>query len=48
MGGPSGDQLIRVDMTEHTVSIEAYPDEWKLCGGRALSAIVRIRVRQPA
>jgi len=33
-----GDQLIRVDMTEHTVSIEAYPDAWKLLGGRALSA----------
>ena len=38
MGGPTGDRLIRVDMTEHTVSIEAYPDEWKLLGGRARSA----------
>lgn len=38
MTDSKGDQLIRVDMTEHTVSIEAYPDAWKLLGGRALSA----------
>jgi len=38
MSGPTGDRLIRVDMTSQTASIEAYPDEWKLLGGRALSA----------
>ena len=30
MAGPEGDRLIRVDMTTQTVSIEPYPDEWKL------------------
>jgi aldehyde:ferredoxin oxidoreductase len=38
MSGPTGDRLIRVDMNRQTVSIEPYPDEWKLLGGRALSA----------
>ena len=38
MAGPEGDRLIYVDMTAQTVSIEPYPDEWKLLGGRGLSA----------
>ena len=38
MSGPSGDRMIRVDMTNQTTSIEPFPDEWKLLGGRALSA----------
>jgi aldehyde:ferredoxin oxidoreductase len=38
MSGPSGDRMIRVDMTQQTTSIEPFPDEWKLLGGRALSA----------
>ncbi len=38
MAGPEGDRLIRVDMTNQTVSIEPYPDAWKLLGGRGLSA----------
>jgi aldehyde:ferredoxin oxidoreductase len=38
MAGPEGDRLIRVDMTTQTVSIESFPDEWKLMGGRVLSA----------
>ncbi|MFB3117568.1 MAG: aldehyde ferredoxin oxidoreductase N-terminal domain-containing protein, partial [Myxococcota bacterium] len=38
MGGPSGDRMIRVDMTNQTASIEPYPEDWKLLGGRALSA----------
>ncbi|MEN8182671.1 MAG: aldehyde ferredoxin oxidoreductase C-terminal domain-containing protein [Myxococcota bacterium] len=37
-GGPTGDRLIRVDMTHQTVKIDPYPDDWKLLGGRALSA----------
>jgi aldehyde:ferredoxin oxidoreductase len=36
--GVTGDRLIRVDMTNQTVSIESYPETWKLLGGRALSA----------
>ena len=38
MGGSREDRLVRVDMTNQTVSIEPYPEEWKLLGGRALSA----------
>jgi aldehyde:ferredoxin oxidoreductase len=38
MAGPSGDRLIRVDMTNQTVAIDAFPEEWKLLGGRGLSA----------
>ena len=32
------DKIIRVNMTEQSVSIEAYPAEWKYLGGRGLSA----------
>jgi aldehyde:ferredoxin oxidoreductase len=38
MSGPTGDRLIRVDMTNQSATIEPYPDDWKLLGGRALSA----------
>ena len=38
MGGSREDRLIRVDMTNQTVSIEPYPEDWKLLGGRGLSA----------
>ena len=38
MGDPTGDRIIRVDMTNQTASIEPYPEDWKLLGGRALSA----------
>ena len=41
MSGPTGDKLIRVDMTNQTVEITDFPDDWKLLGGRALSAIVQ-------
>ncbi len=32
------DKIIRVDMTNQTTSIESFPTEWKLLGGRALLA----------
>jgi aldehyde:ferredoxin oxidoreductase len=38
MSGPTGDRIIRVDMTKQSVSIDPFPDDWKLLGGRALSA----------
>jgi aldehyde:ferredoxin oxidoreductase len=38
MAGPEGDRLIRVDMTTRTVSLVPFSDEWKLFGGRGLSA----------
>ncbi len=47
MGGPTGDRLILVDMTEGSVSIEPYPDEWRLLGGRALSARILLRDCDP-
>ncbi len=41
------DRLIRVDMSDQTVSIEPYPDEWKLLGGRALSARILLEECDP-
>ena len=38
MSGPAGDRMIRVDMTRQTTEIVSFPAEWKLLGGRALSA----------
>ena len=38
MSGPTGDKLIRVDMTTQSVEIADFPEDWKLLGGRALSA----------
>jgi aldehyde:ferredoxin oxidoreductase len=47
MGGPSGDRLIRVDMTNQSVNIEPFPEEWKLLGGRALSARILLTECDP-
>jgi aldehyde:ferredoxin oxidoreductase len=47
MSGPSGDRLIRVDMTNQTVNIEPFPDEWKLLGGRGLSAKILLAECDP-
>jgi aldehyde:ferredoxin oxidoreductase len=47
MAGPEGERLIRVDMTEQTVSIEPFPTEWKLLGGRALSAKILLKECDP-
>ncbi|MDJ0785592.1 MAG: aldehyde ferredoxin oxidoreductase N-terminal domain-containing protein [Myxococcota bacterium] len=38
MSGPSGDKIIYVDMTNQTAEVKDFPEEWKLLGGRALSA----------
>ena len=48
MSGPTGDQLIRVDMTNQTASVEPYPDEWKLLGGRGLSARILLQECDPS
>jgi len=42
MAGPSGDRLIRVDMTNQSVRIDPFPEEWKLLGGRGLSAKILV------
>ena len=47
MAGPEGDRLIRVDMTTQTATTEPYPDEWKLLGGRGLSAKILLKECDP-
>ncbi len=47
MGGPSGDRMIRVDMTDQTARVEPFPDAWKLLGGRALSARILLEECDP-
>jgi aldehyde:ferredoxin oxidoreductase len=48
MSGPTGDQLIRVDMTNLTATTEPFPDEWKLLGGRGLSAKILLGECDPS
>jgi aldehyde:ferredoxin oxidoreductase len=48
MAGPTGDQIIRVDMTNQTATTEPFPDEWKLLGGRALSAKILLAECDPS
>jgi aldehyde:ferredoxin oxidoreductase len=48
MSGPTGDRMIRVDMTTQTVKVVPFPDEWKLLGGRALSAKILLGECDPA
>ncbi len=38
MAGSEGDRLIYVDMNDQSVAIEPFPEDWKLLGGRGLSA----------
>ena len=47
MAGPIGDRLIRVDMTAGNVSIDPYPEDWTLLGGRALSARILLEECDP-
>ena len=47
MGDPTGDRMIRVDMTNQTASIEPYPEDWKLLGGRSLSARILLTECDP-
>jgi aldehyde:ferredoxin oxidoreductase len=47
MAGPEGDQLIYVDMTNQTVELKPFPDEWKLLGGRGLSAKILLKECDP-
>ena len=42
------DRLIRVDMTNLSATAEPYPEEWKLLGGRALSARILLEECDPA
>ncbi len=42
-----GDKLIRVDMTNLTATVEDYPEDWNLLGGRALSARILLQECDP-
>ena len=44
----SEDRMIRVDMTTQSVSIEPFPEKWKLLGGRALTARVLLDECDPS
>ncbi len=45
--GPTGDRMIRVDMTKQTAEVVDFPDEWKLLGGRGLSAKILVKECDP-
>jgi aldehyde:ferredoxin oxidoreductase len=45
--GPTGDRIIRVDMTTQTARFEPFPEAWKLLGGRALSAKILLAECDP-
>jgi aldehyde:ferredoxin oxidoreductase len=47
MSGPSGDRMIRVDMTQQKAEIVPFPDAWKLLGGRGLSARILLEECDP-
>jgi aldehyde:ferredoxin oxidoreductase len=47
MAGPEGDRLLYVNMTDQTASYQPFPDEWKLLGGRALSAKILTKECDP-
>ena len=47
MAGPEGDRLLIVNMTDQTHSYEPFPEEWKLLGGRGLSAKILTRDCDP-
>jgi len=43
----SEDRIIRVDMTDQTVSIDPFPEEWRMLGGRGLSAKILLAECDP-
>ena len=46
--GSGDDRMIRVDMSDQSVEIEPFPEEWRLLGGRALSARILLQECDPA
>ena len=48
MSDPTGDRMIRVDMTQQTATIEAFPENWRLLGGRGLSARILLEECDPS
>jgi aldehyde:ferredoxin oxidoreductase len=47
MAGPEGDRLLHVNMSDLSTSYEPFPEEWKLLGGRGLSAKILKRDCDP-
>jgi aldehyde:ferredoxin oxidoreductase len=47
MPGPEGDRLLYVNMTDQTTSWQPFPEEWKLLGGRGLSAKILTKECDP-
>ncbi len=47
MAGSENDRLIYVDMADQSVSLEPFPAEWKLLGGRGLSAKIMLKECDP-
>jgi aldehyde:ferredoxin oxidoreductase len=47
MAGPEGDRLLYVNMTDQTTSYQPFPEEWKLLGGRGLSAKILLKECDP-
>ena len=47
MAGSEGDRIIYVDMTNQSASVEDFPAEWKLLGGRGLSARILLKECDP-
>src|SRR6266511_3591574 len=43
----NGDRILRVDMTRGTTSFNPFPTDWKLLGGRALSARILLEECDP-
>ncbi|MBT7952951.1 MAG: aldehyde ferredoxin oxidoreductase, partial [Gammaproteobacteria bacterium] len=41
------DKIIRLNMTDLSIAIEAYPDEWRYQGGRTLSAKILLNECDP-
>ncbi len=44
---PTVDKLIRVNMTDQSVTITDYPEKWRMLGGRALSARILLEECNP-
>jgi len=47
MAAPEVDRILRVDMATQTTSFEPFPADWKLLGGRALSAKILLKECDP-
>ena len=47
MAGYAGDRMVYVDMTDLSVSTKPFPEDWRLLGGRGLSARIMLEECDP-